>query len=381
MDIPTESGRAIPALRLTKRSIVNRTFALYGPSKSGKTVITKYLLDQLRSEVNMGIVISPTEPVNQSYVNYFPQPLIHYSFSAPDPKNPRKRLSGAKGAEAFLQQIWDRQEMVGGIYARANKPEVLKALFDRVSPDLQADAQPALQKIQQVRVRGEAQLRKKYRGNAGELKVRIKELCDNLVKKTGIVHKHFIRMDFAKLWARRSKLTEAEGWALNYLELNPRMVLILDDCAADIKPLFKKPEMRRLFYQNRHYNLTVIMCFQDDTDLDANLRKNAFISIFCSDVVCRSFFGRVSNQFPKETKREVEEITPLIYDDAGGHKYRKLAYIRDDPAGHNFYHFEAPASEEKMFGSPALLELCRELKSNASRLNEDNPFYRNFRPY
>jgi hypothetical protein len=381
MDIPTESGRVIPSLRLTKRTIINRTFALYGPSNSGKTVITKHLLDQLRGEVDQIIVVSPTEPVNQSYANYVPQPLIHYGFSAPDPKNPRKRLTGSKGAEAFLQQIWDRQEMLGGIYARANKPDILRSLFDRVSPELQSEARPALDKIQQVRRKGEALLKKKYNARPGEFKTKLKELCDSLVKKTGVVYKHFIRADFARLWARRQKLPEAEQWALNYLELNPGMVLILDDCAADIKPLFKKPEMRRYFYQNRHFNLTVIMCFQDDTDLDTNLRKNAFVSIFCSDVVCRSFFTRTSNMFNKETKKEVEEMIPLVYADSGEHEFRKIAYRRDDPTGRNYYHFTSPPCEERMFCSPAVLELCRELKSSESRLNEANPFFRNFQPY
>jgi hypothetical protein len=352
MELVTESGRVVPALRLTKRDIMDRTFMLYGPSNSGKTMITKHLLDQLKGEVDQVVVVSPTEKSNQSYANYVPQPLIHYEFSAPDPKNPRKRLTGTKGAEVFLQTIWDRQQMLLDTYNRANDSAVLLSLYGRTGAELRAEAGPILEGIQALRAKSEKALQKKCQ-DKGELTKRLDE----------------------------AKFTTAEQWSLSYLDLKPGLVLVLDDCAADIKSIFKKPEMRRYFYQNRHYKVTVIMSFQDDTDLDANLRKNAFYSIFCTDVVCQSYFTRTANGFAREVKKEVEEITPLIYDAKGGHKYRKLVFVRDDPKGVKFYHFTAPQPKEQFFGSPAVLELCHAMKSPDSHLNSENPFYRNFQPY
>ena len=49
----------------------------------------------------------------------------------------------------------------------------------------------------------------------------------------------------------------------------------------------------------------------------ANLRKNAFVSIFTESIVAASYFERGSNQFPKETKRRVAYIQPYIFGGSG----------------------------------------------------------------
>lgn len=373
-DMITQTGRVVPALKITKRTLLNRSIALYGPSGVGKTHITKHMLDLLRGEVDQIIVVSPTELANHSYERYVPSQLIHYTMTAPDPKNPRKRLTGAKGAEAFLQQIFDRQEMLRGIFDRANALSVLRELFARVSPELQAAAQPVINKITEVHKRSGARLKSK-RLPPGVLIERQKELDYCIDRKYMVVYKHYIRQDFSRLWARRARLSAGEQWALTYFELKPGLVLVFDDCASDLKPLFKTPLFRRLFYQNRHYYTTVIFSFQDDTDLVPNLRKNAFVSIYCSEVICRSFFSQTTNRFSKEEKQMVDDIATTAFE----LRNRKVAYIREDPLGHHFYHFTAPATDERPFCSPAVLELCQGVQSTEN-LNAENPFYNSFQP-
>ena len=51
---------------------------------------------------------------------------------------------------------------------------------------------------------------------------------------------------------KQKHLTEDEKYSLMYLNFNPRLLLIFDDCSAQLKPFFNKEIFRMLFYQNRH---------------------------------------------------------------------------------------------------------------------------------
>jgi hypothetical protein len=158
------------------------------------------------------------------------------------------------------------------------------------------------------------------------------------------------------------------------LNFNPRLLLIFDDCAAQLKPFFNKDIFRLLFYQNRHSYITVILVCQDDTDLAANLRKNAFISFFTTGIVSSSNFERPSNKFPKDVKALVGAILPDVFQGN-----RKLAYIREDDSRQNFYHVECPYPRPAMFGSQASHELCALLHSTGTTIDRENPYYEHFR--
>ena len=373
--VVTETGVEIPGLRLTTHMVVDRTLALYGPSRSGKTVIAKSILDLISGCVDQILVVSPTEPSNQSYVDYVPAQLIHYTMTAPDPKNPRKRITGGPGALAFLENVWQRQEMLTQTYKRANRVDTLAALFGRTSQRYRTSAASDIAAVDRLRQQSLKKITKKFRHDKAKLSEETKKHNEKFDEVRGKIYKKYIWGDINGVWQQRDKMTKDEQWALQYLGLNPKLVLIFDDCAAELKPLFNKPIFRKLFYQNRHQNLTVIFTFQDDTDLPTNLRKNAFISIFCNEVVCTSNFERPSNRYSKAIKKEVQEIAPTIYSKL----YRKLAYIRDDPQGRFFYHFTAPTPMGKMFGSEAVQELCQALAADGSKIDEDNPYFKKFR--
>ena len=85
-----------------------------------------------------------------------------------------------------------------------------------------------------------------------------------------------------------------------YLELNPRVLLVFDDAAAEIKSYFNKPIFRKIFYQSRHSFITSVFAVQDDSDLPPNLRKNVALSLFMTPAVAKSNFDRASNKYSKE---------------------------------------------------------------------------------
>lgn len=374
----TSDGVEIPELTLRPKMLIGRTISLYGPSKSGKTAITKHVLDLLRPYIDQVLLVSPTEPANQSFRKYIPQQLIHYEMSSPDPKNPHRKLSGMAGVLGFLKRIWKRQEMLTQTYKRANEPKVLESLFRRLPAGERAKGDADIAKAADIFRVAVERVRKRFKHDPDRFKGERESMEEKFDELRSQVHKKYILANVDALWvlSEQDGLTETEQWAVQYCSLNPNLVLIFDDCAAGFSAaLQKREEFLQLFYQNRHVNLTVIFTFQDDTDLATNLRKNSFISIYCNEIVCNANFERKANNISKADTAHVRSIAPKIYEA----KYRKLAYVRDDDAGHFFYHFTAPRAQNKMFGSDALLELCRGVAAEGGGADCDNPFYEQFR--
>lgn len=380
--LETASGYRLPKLNLTPACIVNKSIALYGPSKSGKTYFTKHILDQINGEVDTAILISPTEPSNQSFAKYIPQPMIHYKMTVPDPrfpKDPTKRIDGPEGVKKFINMVWERQRIITEIFKRANQHRVLKAVFARLPAKAQAAAsRECIDKLVALRDATAAKLRKRFRRDPDKLTDEIDKLREKHEEAMCSAYKHYIWNHMEYIWKNHKRFSEDEQYAINYIGLNPKAIIIFDDCASQFsQQLQKKDEFRQYFYQNRHVNLTVIFTFQDDTDLMANLRKNAFLSIYCTSIVCRANFQRAANNWPKEIKSRVEEYIEVVYDRPDA-KHLKLAYYRDDARGQNFYYVKGERPKEKMFGSDAYHDVCRALESDQG-IDSTNPYYNTFR--
>jgi len=382
--IVTESGHQLPQLRLSTSNLVNKSIALYGPSKSGKTYFTKNVLDIIRDEVDTAILVSPTEPSNQSFANYIPQPMIHFQMSIPNPKNPQdlsKRITGTPGTLGFINMVWDRQKLLTEIYERANRLRVLQRLFERLPPKVQAQASTeCIGRIGDIHEKTLHKLLQRFRRDTTKLNDETEKLRKKHEDALCSAYKHYVWNNIEHVWKKHKEFSEDEQYAIHYIALNPKTVIIFDDCAAQFtKPIQNKNEFRQYFYQNRHVNLTVIFSFQDDTDLVANLRKNAFMSVFCTDIVCRSNFERTANSWDKATRKRVEEYISEVYGrPEPERKHAKLLFYREDVRGQHFYYVQPGRPQEKMFGSPAYLDLCRALESNR-RIDSTNPYFDTFR--
>ncbi len=368
----TETGQKVYPLRVSPALFLDRTVAIFGPSKTGKTVITKQVMKTVKDHIEQVLIIAPSEPSNRSYEGFVDPPFIHYRLYAPDPANPKKD-DGPRGALRFLEMIWKRQEMMASIYIRANNPEVLASLFGRLPRPAREAGLRYIREINGKRERVVEQVRKQNAADAGRASEKINEINEKFKKMLVLLYKKCITPLYADLWGR-ADLSEDERYSLQYLNFNPRLLLIFDDCAAQLKPFFSKEIFRCLFYQNRHSFITVIVCCQDDTDLPANLRKNAFVSFFTEPIVCSSNFERASNKFSKPVKQYVAGITGEVF---RGH--RKLAYIREDDRRQHFYHIEFAYPKPFRFGSQAAHELCDVVRSTGASMDKDNPFYDNFK--
>lgn len=372
----TETGQNVPKLEFEASLFLDKNCILYGPTKTGKTVIVKHIMSLLNGHIDQVLIISPTETSNRSYEGLVPPQMIHGKLWLPDPLKPRKD-DGPKGAIRFLEAVYNRQAVMASLYTRVNKTENLAPVFARLPGAVRAATQAKVRSINDMRKGMIDRLRLKLAGgdNEGRLRESVKKIDDKFTQMFILLYKKAIR-PFTKSLLQEKDLTEDEKYVLMYLDLNPRLLLIFDDCAADLKPLFNKEIFRRIFYQGRHAYISAVVCCQDDTDLPANLRKNALVSIFTTPVVATSNFERTSNKFSKEVKVFAAEAIKEIHRGSGHH--RKLAYIREDSQNQNIYYAEAPIARPFRFGSNHMWSLCAAVGNKGTTMDASNPYFSTF---
>ena len=368
--LTTATGRRIPELEFSPSLFVDRTTVIYGPSKTGKTCFVKNIMQAVSGHVGQVLVVAPSEPSNRSYEHFVDPSLIHYRMHLADPAD--KKDTEARAATRFLEMVWKRQEMMAAIYSRANEPRTLRALYGRLSHAERKENDRYLASLERKRRRVVDDVRRQYAREPGRREEKVKEIDDKFTKMVVLLYKKFLTPQVESLYGRKD-LSEDERHSLYYLHFNPRLLLIFDDCAAQLKPFFNKELFRKIFYMNRHSYITVVICCQDDTDLPTNLRKNAFVSVFTEPFVAVSNFERASNQFPKATRALVAEICPEVF--VG---YRKLCFIREDDRRQHLYHATGVFPRPFMFGSDALEELCASVRVKGAVMDRGNPYFSRF---
>lgn len=348
--IVTKDGKRVPELGLTPHRILDRTTVLYGKSNSGKSVFIKYLLKIMKDYVPVAFVVSPTEPANRSYEKFIEKSLIHYELTPP-----------SKDDGGFLEKLWSWASIRSSIYHKVNRKDILKSLYDRIRT-------PEIDKmIDKIESKRQSLLEGTPISRQDEVNQHIDELLVKLLKKHIQRHKHILER-------QQSSLSEDELYSLTYLDLNPRVVLIFDDCASDLKGYFNKSIFRKIFYQSRHSFITSIFAVQDDTDLPANLRKNVALSLFMTAAVAKSNFERGSNKFSKEMQKAANSIYEPVFTG-----FRKLAFLDNDPSRQYFYHITAELVSPFRFGSHSLRAICHAVEGEEGSVDKANPFYNKFK--
>ena len=347
--ITTKDGHRIPEFDMKPNKILDRTTVLYGRSNSGKSVFIKHIMNILKDYIPVCFVVSPTEPANQSYSKYIDKSLIHYD------------LMTTKGEDGFLEKLWSWSSMRSSIYHKVNKKEILLSLYSRVrTPEIDK----LITKIENSR---QESLKNGNISKKDEINKNFDEILIKLIKKHIQKQKHILDR-------QSSSLNEDELYSLVYLDINPRVLLIFDDAAAEIKSFFNKPIFRKLFYQSRHSFITSIFAVQDDSDLPPNLRKNVALNVFMTSAVSKSNFERASNKYSKELIQVANKIIVEIFSG-----YRKLIFIDNDPLKQYFYHMTANIIPPFKFGSPSLNLICSAVESNNESVDKGNRFYDAFK--
>lgn len=335
-----ENQLRIKSIPRDHRLLLKKNIVLYGANNSGKTTLLVDLLSIISPYVPNVIAYAPTADSNNSLKDIVPDILIQRTMEL-----------------NHVKKVYTRQKNAAAAYNNANDPEVLKSLFNRVAGN-------NVKNIEQTIIQIRDTMLNKLRTHVTDVIERKKQSkkIDTLSQDLLIsMYKKVIRSE--KLTLLKMKLIDTERNAIKFLDFNPNMVMIFDDCASVLtKKIQNDPLMKDLFFMYRHAYITIIFTFQDDLGLESFLRKNASLSFFTTQQCCDAYFERGSNNFSKEMKLNAQMMSNIIFDKNQKEipEFSKFLYIRDDPEPFRFYC--AHLHDQFRFGSNVLWEYCTKIE-------------------
>lgn len=282
----------IPEWHPDAKSLLNRLTMIIGESGTGKSYLIKHLMSVLQPHIPQIVVFSPTNPQNHTYDNEgeVPEPFIHTRVNI-----------------QTLNDIWDRQEMMRGIYERANDINVLRQLFARVGdPDALAMEKKLKAKFEETK----QNIASSFPGDAAQSKIKAQE--DNVKSILSRLYKAVVAQYADKL-KKMPDITPAELHAIKYRFFMPRLLIIFDDCTEQLKAGRNSEIMQRIFYKARHLFITTIMACHTDKTFDPELKKQVFVTIFTAPECFATYVDRASNGLDKPQRQHAHNVKSIVF--------------------------------------------------------------------
>lgn len=338
----------IPELDFVHTHFLDRSTLVFGESGTGKSSVIIDILNILKPHVGQIIVFAPTDRQNHTYDSgVVPLPCIHYTITS-----------------QLLDDIWERQSALATVTKKVNRPGLLESLFKR-SPN-NAEAKATIMKVfkSMSAMKEEANTRADAAAQIRAMDEKCRAFITTLWKKT-------IRDNREALL--RLPLNNDEQFAIKYLDINPRMVIIFDDCTDMMAKLKNHQVMQKLFYQGRHSSVTPIIAAHTDKVLGPELKKNAFVTIFTSDTCANSYFNRKTGDFDNDSRAKALNtvrvtFSPLV-------PFQKLVWIRESK---KFFRYTATLHTGFRFGSDHVWAYCDMIEANEGEYSLNNKFLGDF---
>jgi hypothetical protein len=345
----------VPDLEITHEKIIDKSSIVYGESGTGKSWIIVDMLHALRPYIDQIIVFAPTDRQNHTYdKGIVPLPCIHYTIT---PK--------------LLTDIWSRQEALVAVYTQSNNMNVLKSLFHKIDDSRRKPADAVIAEINMQLKTFERELHQKGYEEA-QLKSKLNEMKDECDKLLIEIYKTYITRESANLG--RLNLSKQEQFTLKYHAMNPRLVIVFDDCTDLIKKYRGHDVMQKIFYQGRHSKITAIIAIHTDKVLDSELKKNAAISIFTELPCATAYFTRPSTSLDRESQARALAACKIAFGDPT-RPFQKLAYVRHEK---KYYKFVAQKREGFSFCSAIIKSFCKIIAVENGKVSADNQFIAEF---
>lgn len=329
---------------------LNKSTILYGASGSGKSTIMLEMLKLLQPYIPNGFVFAPTSDVNDTFTGTIHDKAI---FKTVDIKK--------------LERLWTHQEGATKLYKSVNDLKVLRHLFIRLAgPRIRHQADIVTNRAETLLAKNEED----PSINFSEKKQNRMDIVAYRDKFLNRLYKMVIRSGKKRLL--KMDLTDLEKYTIAYLDFNPNMLIVMDDCGAQLKAFQKSEIMKNILFMGRHFNITLILVLQDDKGLDSEIKKNAFVSIFTTDQVARAYFTRQANNFGKALQKRVLLMIEYLFHESRKNEHKKLIYIRKSSTP--FRYLVADIYDTFRFGCIAFWQLCEAASRKSKELSfEDDP--------
>ncbi len=324
---------------------MHKTVLIIGGSGSGKTITIEEVLYLLRDHVPNIIVFTP-----ESSSKYYSDKV--------DPRCIKHDISMKR-----IIDIWERQKIVTEVYNNANNLDMLESIFniiyDRESGELvnwlKSKAEESYYAVDNSNL------------NHGDKKQQKYNIRDALNKQLMRIYKDSIRKNKEAIYKKKNMLTEYQISAVEFLDLNPELVVVIDDMSEDFKNVVKsfnksnnKNAVASIFFKCRHNHLTFVFGVHEEKYVDTELRKNAHLTIYADVASFTAAISKESNGFNKLDRKDLIIYADCIFTAQKGIKnHKKLCVLRGDP--HPYRYTIADEWPEFTIGCKPLKQLIGKL--------------------
>ena len=351
------SGHAIPRVDDSKLYWSNRLILLFGPSGSGKSSLIQHILNTLRDTIPLGVVCCPTASLNGDYTNILPDQCVYDDVTKP-----------------LMQRIFQRQTNVMAMYDLVRDVDHIKPIFKLIADN---DSRAKVDKLLAIYRKGCADIKTSY--NEDEVESTLDELKLKYNKKLVKIMRGCINNNIPRL--NSLPLTDMQRTILSNININPRLFLLIDDCMASCKEWAPMEETKKLFFQARHYFITVCIACQSETLIPPQLRSNAHISIFTTQTIVNTFISKTSSGIPPDQRKMISKIAETIFapsEDRSRPNYKKLVIFGQIVPTESKIQYMIGTPKKRKFGSAALWRICEEVKRDSSSTVNSTSFSKMF---
>ena len=286
--IITKNGRKIQWDDLKPETIINTINMIYGSTGTGKSTLLLEICNSIRTKIPNVWCIAPSNYSNHFYNSIIPSTNICES-------------GEAENAVPFLNKILKFQKEVTDIY---NRIQNIDNLIDIIGGYAASDSD--IYKL----ITG-------YKVIIDRLKEQMSDSANARMKR----YEHNMFM------ACKKYINEKKKELLNFHKKSPiKLVIIsqinmprplclimLDDVASKFHSWMKYDVLKELWYEGRHYNITLILLAQDQGEIPPKLRTNNMRTFFTSADAAEKFINISSNGCGKTLKKELNDITDAIF--------------------------------------------------------------------
>jgi hypothetical protein len=344
-------GSRVEWFTKSHKHYLNKTTVLYGKTDSGKTTVLYEIMDLCKEYIPGYFVISPTDIATDSFKNRIPDSFIFEDLNI-----------------EWIESLVERQRHAADIYKKSNNIKILQRLFSYV-------ACPMAKKMESAFIINASKYTMVIDSDTSlTFAEKENQKTDIIAKRDTLRRKLYKKhITIRKNELNKKKLTQDETTVLKFLNYNPNIMLILDDCASSFNEWYKKTTaFKTIFYQGRHLHMTVIITTQDDKEIKSELRKNTRVSIFTEEQSAISNFERKSNGYPKHIRKQAQTCIKKVFEPYKNKKknHQKLVYIN---GANPFQYTIANLLPFFAVGCPGIWELDKKARETKSAYVSINP--------
>ena len=354
----TKEGDKIKFADKSPSGLIDRPILVFGGPNTGKTTIVEELLILTKNYIPNHIVIAPMTS-QTPYLKKFHQKCIKEDMTK----------------ELFCK-IWKRQVQITKIYNIANKLEILHGLFTRIN---NKQAQMLVNRTYQTAAGLKHAIESDPQLDYGNKKAQIGSIDERCDKEILKIYKSTVRR--FRLQLDTTSLSQHEQIAHEFLDINPKLMIVVDDCTEKLTKWMKafKPNeenmFQNVFFRGRHNHISMIIIAHNDKFILPDLRNAAAKIIYTDPQSFNISVGRASNGFSKEEKTLALRCSKKIFAPLpqGLKNHQKLCYIKNDYEN-PFQYTIAEIYPDSIISSPMLNQLAEKIQLKTTEDEEISDF-------